>query len=97
MLENEFKDEEPKWIKFNDLAADVVALSECKSFCAQVVGNVDELNQKWKNFGASVHERAEALQKIKTLSNQFDALQQDIKYSIIIRFFFRFELLIAFI
>uniref|UniRef100_A0A915ELI9 Uncharacterized protein n=1 Tax=Ditylenchus dipsaci TaxID=166011 RepID=A0A915ELI9_9BILA len=39
MLENEYKDEEAKWINLNDTAGEVVRLSDNDAFCQQVVSN----------------------------------------------------------
>lgn len=80
MLQSEYNDEESKWIKFNDLAGEIVALAESESFCEQVVQNVDQLNKRWKSFGLIVWERSESLQNIKELGSEFKQLQNDIKY-----------------
>lgn len=80
MLQSEYKDEEAKWIKFNDLAADIVGIVESKSFCQQVVQNIEELNKRWKNFGLNINERSKSLKIIKELGNEFENLQINIKY-----------------
>jgi len=70
MLHSELLDERPRWVRFNDDAAEAVRLAQSEAFCTRIVASVDDLNRRWRQLELTLEGRLTALEEARGQVNQ---------------------------